>query len=99
MSENTEDSENVLVGHYFHAMTDEDSEFLPLNPTHVTRQGKVVGSPAPGWFLVQLFSWVMGEEIKRKVVSIEDMKLWRFYESVEEMDNNYTQLKAQGRAR
>ena len=98
MDKNTENSKNVLVGHYFHAMTDKDSEYLPLNPTHVTWQGMVVGSPAPGWLLVQLFSWVMGEEIERKVVPIEDMKLWRFYESAEEMQANYDELKVQGRA-
>lgn len=92
-------NDNVLTGHYFHGMTDRDSEFQLLEPSVVTTQGYVVGSPAPGWFLVQYFSWAMGEEIHRALVSAEDMKLWRFYETAEEMRENYEVLKAQKRAK
>jgi len=52
-------------------------------------QGVVVGNPEPGWYLVQLFEWLMGEPNLRRLVKIEDMEHWLFYEDVEAMKFSY----------
>lgn len=88
MSKPTQQS---LVGHYFHSMVPNPNgnPKLPI----VEWQGLVVARPEPEWYLLQLFSWVMGEELERRIVHISDMKGWRFYESAEEMRNHYEELR------
>lgn len=80
-----------LVGHYFHSMVPNPNG--DVNLPIVCWQGLVVANPEPGWYLLQLFGWMMGEEVERRVVHIADMKDWRFYESAEEMRNHYEDLR------
>ena len=65
-----------LVGHFFHSLTaDEQIEW----------QGVILSRPKPGWYLVQLFEWFMGEPSVRKLVRFEQMSNWFFYATNEEM--------------
>ena len=71
---------NPLLGQFFHSLgADKKIEW----------QGCVIGSPEPGWYLVQLFEWTMGEPNVRKLVPLEDMEHWLFYKTAEEMKFSY----------
>lgn len=52
-------------------------------------QGVVVGEPHPGVYLIEWFSWVMGEPTHQSLVRIEDMGDCRFYDDAEWMKNSY----------
>lgn len=65
-----------LVGHWFHSL-DANEQIL--------WQGVVLSRPKPGWYLVQLFEWFMGEPSVRKLVPFEQMANWLFYATNEEM--------------
>ncbi|MGW4060997.1 hypothetical protein ACWEGE_22130 [Amycolatopsis sp. NPDC004747] len=43
-------------------------------------QGCVVAEPAPGWFLVELFVPAIRESENQRLVSIDQMVDWRFYD-------------------
>ncbi|WP_328645313.1 hypothetical protein OHS58_35015 [Amycolatopsis sp. NBC_00348] len=47
-----------------------------------------MAEPAPGWFLVELFSWVMGESSDQQLVPIDQMAGWRFYDDATWMGNS-----------
>ena len=56
-------------------------------------QGCVVAEPAPGVFLVELFNWVgPPESTYHRLVRIEEMTEWRFYDTAEWMDNDFEQV-------
>jgi predicted GIY-YIG superfamily endonuclease len=54
-------------------------------------QGCVVAEPSPGVYLVETFSWIMGESYEQELVPIEAMAGWSFYDSAEWMKNAYEQ--------
>jgi len=64
-----------LIGSYFHTIENED----------INWQGLVLSSPEPMYYLCQLFSWMDGSGSLRKLVHIEQMKDWLFYDSNEQM--------------
>lgn len=61
----------ALLGCYFHT----------LRNGQINEQGKVIGKVAHDAYQVQLFSWITGEPTVRRVVPIQDMDDWVFYES------------------
>lgn len=65
-----------LIGQFFHSVVLEDE---------IGWQGCVIGNPEPGYYYVQLFEWVMGEPNVRRLVRIEEMARWLFYESADAM--------------
>ena len=73
-------ADRVLDGQYFHSI-DANGQ--------VEWQGYVIGSPAPGWYLLQLFEWFAGEPSVRRLVRLEEMRHWLFYESTEAMCFSY----------
>jgi len=75
------ESSNALVNQFFHSIDPVEKK--------VHWQGVVVGNPEPGWYLIQLFEWLMGGPSNRALVRIEDMKGWLFYGSAEEMQFSY----------
>ena len=75
---------NDLKGHFFHSYNKDDL---------VEWQGKVISSPEPGIYLVQLYEWIVGAESCRKLVNIQDMIQWKFYETAEEMTNSYDYIE------
>jgi len=73
----------TLLGEYFHSIGKDTGK--------VEWQGVVIGNPEPGWYLLQLFDWVMGEPNLRRLVRIEDMEHWLFYRDTETMNFSYQQ--------
>jgi len=71
---------DVLAGQFFHSTKETGA---------VEWQGYVIGSPQPGWYLVQLFEWLCGEPNLRRLVRFESMEHWLFYESAETMRFSY----------
>jgi hypothetical protein len=66
-----------LVGSFFHSTADPGW------------QGCVVADVAPGIYLVELFSWAMGDSTHQTLVRLEDMSGWQFYDTAEWMTNTY----------
>ncbi len=75
------ESEQQLLGQCFHSIGKDTGK--------VEWQGEVIGNPEPGWYLLQLFEWGMGEPNVRRVARIEDMEHWLFYEDAEAMKFSY----------
>ncbi len=63
-----------LIGSFFHSAADPGW------------QGLIVGEPAPGVYLVQTFSWLPGASGCQRLVPIDEMREWRFYDSEEWME-------------
>ena len=63
-------------------------ENLP-RPGKYEWQGYIVSSPEPGWYLVQLLAWISGAPTMRRLVRIEDMRNWFFYEDAKTMALSY----------
>ncbi|WP_116200945.1 hypothetical protein [Amycolatopsis circi] len=52
-------------------------------------RGCVVAEPAPGYYLVEKFGWVLANEsVEQALVKIEDMLDWRFYDSADWFHNS-----------
>lgn len=68
-----------LVGQFFHSIKDGG----------VNWQGNVIGNPEPGWYLVQLYEWLLGEPNVQRLVKFEDMTGWLFYDTTEQMQFSY----------
>jgi hypothetical protein len=69
-------TQDVLVGKFFHSWKDGAIHW----------QGHILGSPAQGVYLVQLFEWLMGEPSSQHLVRLEDMCGWTFYSTCEHMN-------------
>ena len=70
-----------LLGQFFHSIGKDHGK--------VEWQGVIIGNPEPGWYLLQLFEWMLGEQNVRRLVRIEDMEHWLFYENAEAMSFSY----------
>ena len=70
-----------LEGKFFHSFKNGEIEW----------QGYVVAEQADGYYLVQLFEWVLGEPSTKRVVHIGAMGDWKFYSSADEMNDAYEQ--------
>jgi hypothetical protein len=66
----------MLSGLYFHSK-DSAGEF--------EWQGMVAFHEQEDWYVVQLFSWLDGSDIDKKLVRLEEMADWTFYDSAERM--------------
>ena len=65
-----------LLGRYFHGVENEK----------IGWQGVIVGNPEPGWYLVQLFSWLDGSPNVQRLIQFESMREWLFYDDFETME-------------
>lgn len=68
-----------LVGKWFHSVEGETIKW----------QGEILAKINDGLFLVQLFSWISGDITEQKLVRLEDMLNWYFYDSNEIMNDRY----------
>ncbi len=75
----TQTKDAGIVGRYFHSLKD----------GRISAQGEVVSRPEPGWYLVTLFDWIVGEPSVCRLVRLEDMAGWLFYENSEMMCHAY----------
>jgi hypothetical protein len=64
-----------MIGTFFHE----------IRGDYIGWQGVIVANPRPGWYLVQLFSWIMGEPTNQRLVHFDNMKDWMFYPDGEAM--------------
>lgn len=76
-----------LVGHFFHSLKDGKIHW----------QGRVVGHPEPGIYLVVLFEWLMGEPNVEYLVRVNQMMGWMFYPDQETMIHSYKHGVARGK--
>lgn len=67
----------TLEGKFFHSFKD----------GKVVWQGYVIAEAKDGYFLVQLFEWVMGEPSCQKLVRVDTMLGWDFYDTAQEMND------------
>lgn len=70
---------SVFVGRLFHSVVG----------GKIGWQGVVTDNPEPGWYLVQLFGWMDGTPNVQRLMRIEDMREWLFYDDVEMMNFSY----------
>lgn len=75
----------TLVGSFFHGQG---------SKWHGT-QGCVVAEPAPGMYLVEFFSWLLGDSTEQRLIPITDMTEWLFYDDAQWMSNAYDHGVAQ----
>jgi len=66
-----------LIGSYF------------LGDVTAQYQGCVIAEPCPGIYLVELFDWLIGESSEQRLVKIERMMNWHFFDEHEWMRNAY----------
>lgn len=52
-------------------------------------QGCVVAEPAPGMYLVELFSWSTDDSTNQVLIPLTDMFDWKFYDDARWMSNHY----------
>lgn len=71
----------ALIGQFFHSIRKDDGQ--------LEWQGHIIGNPEPGWYLLQLFEWGMGEPNVNRLMRIEDMEHWLFYSDAEAMMASY----------
>lgn len=73
---------NALLGKFFHTL---------CSGGRVQQQGQIIGSLGSGFYVVRFFDWFIGEETKRQVVHISDMRkgAWALYESDKSMRDHY----------
>jgi hypothetical protein len=68
-----------LVGSFFHGQGGQFHSY----------QGCVVGEPSPGVYLVEFFGWIAGESTNQRLVRIDEMTEWLFYDDAVWMNNAY----------
>lgn len=81
LDDNLIDDYMRLKGRYFHSFEDDGV---------VKWQGYVLGSPGLGYYMVQLFEWLVGSPSCQKLVHLSEMNGWHFYDTQEEMAETYT---------
>jgi hypothetical protein len=74
-NEKPEQPDGRLIGKHFFSIENKKPKW----------QGIVIGQPQPGFYLVQLFDWLMGKPGVQKLVPIAEMRTWFFYENADEM--------------
>lgn len=72
---------NHLVGSFFHSY-DEKEEVLNW-------QGCVVAKVASEVYLIEHFSFLTGERTHQRLVKLEDMFHWHFFDTIEDMNDAY----------
>jgi len=69
-----------LIGHFFHTFTEDKT---------VEWQGQVLAVVEPGYYLVDLFEWILGHYSCSRIVKLDEMETWNFYENEEQMNDHY----------
>lgn len=68
-----------LIGRFFHSIKDGRLQW----------QGYVRSRPEPGWYVIQLYEWMGGSPNIQRLVRIEAMEDWFFYQNAEEMMHSW----------
>jgi hypothetical protein len=79
--------DDPLIGRHFnaaHLTTTPDQ----LAEDAITSQGVVLASPQPGFYLVQLLGIARDAHNIQRLVKIEEMLSWQFFENKNDMTND-----------
>jgi hypothetical protein len=57
-------------------------------------QGVVVAEPHPGTYLVETFSWLIPDSVSQKLVHLDDMHDWSFYDDAKWLSANSDSMQA-----
>lgn len=73
---------NALMGKFFHTL---------CSGGRVQQQGQIIGALGQGFYVVRFFDWFVGNETKRQIVHVSDLRRdrWALYESDESMREHY----------
>lgn len=75
---------NSLVGSYFHSFgVAEDGDPVVL------WQGQVIAKQGVDAYLVETYDWLVGAPSVQRLVRLEDMYDWHFYDTAEWMNSTY----------
>jgi hypothetical protein len=85
---------NPLVGKFFHSTITE-----PCGCVLAEWQGTVLGHVADDKYLVPTFSWLDGADNVQRLVSIDTMMGWTFYNNADELKWQYEQSYSPRRER
>ena len=83
--EQPKEEPNILTGRCFHVMKVDSNE--------VERQGRVIGTPHEGYFLVLYYDYMTGGPSYEGLVHISKMDCWRFYRNEEQMRTAYEEMR------
>jgi hypothetical protein len=72
-------STDLLTNRWFHSRKD----------GKINWQGRILGKVREGRYLVQLYSWLDGGPTNQKIVAVEEMDDWDFYDSDKDMNWAY----------
>ncbi|HLX62065.1 MAG TPA: hypothetical protein VKX17_12355 [Planctomycetota bacterium] len=73
-----------LNGLYFHTF-----EKSGQNKGIIENQGQIVAAIGASFYVVQLFSFATGLPTNKKLVPIDEMTSWKFYDNIEELKLAY----------
>jgi hypothetical protein len=79
---------NALVGKWFHTFDAQQ---------RICWQGRVLAEMRPELYLVQIFSWFTGGEVDEKMVSLDEMRRWAFYEDKGGLEDGYARARERAR--
>lgn len=68
---------NMLIGKWCQTYNDQHE---------VTYQGKIIDSPEPGYYLLEIINQLTGQKDMVKVISIDELSKWNLYEKQEHME-------------
>lgn len=56
--------------------------FLSFNDKgEMELQGQIIAEPRAGLFLCQLYEWIMGDPSDQRLIKLEEMLTWKFYDT------------------
>lgn len=73
---------NALLGKWLHTL---------CSGGRIQQQGQIIGALGQGFYVVRFFDWFVGNETKRQVIHVSDLRKgrWPLYESDESMREHY----------
>ena len=75
MSKKQTPKQDGLVGKFFHTFNEQGQ---------LKWQGLITGEPASGYFLVQVFEWIVGSPSDKRLIDVSQMVGWTFYDDADD---------------
>lgn len=75
---------NEMIGKFFHDLKSNENEDLELR-----NQGRIIGNPEPGWYLIETFDFINGGSVFKRLIKFEEMKEWVFYDNKEDLQYGF----------
>ena len=79
--------DSSLIGKFFHVLDEFERE--GSKQVELCGQGWICGKVEPGWYMLQMFDWIMGEAGSKRVASISDISGFLLYDTKEEMKESF----------